>query len=205
MSNERICQRRKFPKPTDLFTSAHKYLCSFWFNLLVADCSHTLLTPLPLTSLSKIPPKATKALPWQTLAGLPRGTKAFWLCLDMPILTKTVWIKSHQDFTACTSGVLQPATRFMAVLLPFLLLQQSHSAASPRNCSKDQDSSNAGVARDGCNSTALSHLHPEHVNYPSRLTTSCCASSLVSATAFTSQIYLSEAVLDWGGGEKSPC
>lgn len=82
-----ICQRRKFPKPADLFTSAHKYLCPFCFNFLAADCSNTVLTPLPLTSLSKIPPNATKALPWQTLAGLPRGTKAFWLRLDVPILT----------------------------------------------------------------------------------------------------------------------
>lgn len=43
---------------------------------------------------------------------------------------------------------------------------------------------------------SLSHLHPEHVNYPSRLTIRVlpkhlCLSSLVSATAFVSPFYSS--------------
>lgn len=116
----------------------------------------------------------------------------------------STWIKSHQDFTTCTSVILQPVTGFMAVLLPFLLLHLHHSTTRPWNCSKGQDSSNAGVTR--ATPPALSLLHPEHVNHPSRQTTRVkhlCPSSLVSATTFTSLIYPSESVLDWGGGEKS--
>lgn len=236
----RICQCHKFPKQADLFTSAHKNLCSLFFNFLASGCSNTMLNPLPLTSLSKIPPKARKVLPWQTLAGLPWGTKTFWLCLHVPILTKTMtahgpspsrillpipqhvdqvqsgfyylhlstWIKSSQDFTTCTSVILQPASWFMAVLLPFLLLQVHHSTTSPRNCSKHQDSSNAGVTRGGCNTTSSVPSPPWAGELPFQADHKgqhLCPCSLVSSTAFTSLIHPSESVLDWGGGEKSLC
>lgn len=170
-----------------------------------------MLNPLPLTSLSKIPPKGTKVLPWQTLLDFPEEPKHFgfvWMCQSSPKQQSAIstWIKSNQDFTTCTSVILQPVTWFMAVLLPFLLLQLHHSITSHRNCSKGQHSSNAGVTR--ATPPALSLLYPEHVNHPSRLTTRVkhlCPSSLVSATTFTSLIYPSESVLDWGGGEKSLC
>lgn len=222
----RICQGHKFPKfpkQADLFTSAHKYLCSLFFNFLAAGCSSTVLNPLLLISLSKIFQKTTEVLPWQTLAGLPWGTKALFGCANPHQNKDSTWIKSNQAFTTCTSArgsspirllllvpqwFLQLASWFMAVLVPFLLLQLRHSTASPRNCSKDQDSSNAGVARGGCNPTSSVPSPPWACELPSQddhKGQHFWLSSLVSTTAFTSLIYPWESGLDWGGGEESLC
>lgn len=206
-----ICQHRKFPKWADLFTSAHKYLCSLFLNFLAADCSNTVLILLPLTSLSKIPPKATKALPWQTLAGLPQGTKALWFCLDMPILTKTTRARGWSPIR-----ILLPVPQWFYNLppdlwlcfCPFSCFSCVTAQPAPGIAVRTRIPALLGRAEMDVTSPALSLLHSELVNHPSRLTTRVkhlCLSSLVSALAFTSLICPLESGLDWGGDEKSLC
>lgn len=103
----RICQRHKFPKRADLFTSAHKYLCSLFFNFLAAGCSNPALIPLPLTSLSKIPPKTTKVLPWLDFPKEPKHSGFVWTCRSSPKRQHVDQVQSGfyclylSDFTAC--------------------------------------------------------------------------------------------------------